>query len=180
LGTACFDEGIPAINSPRMPSVCYNGRCVKSRTTQCRSINNNQNPNESGCDISVNCAKLECTGNTGLNYCPSIWSLSPNDGTPCGASRFCLGGLCKSRSEIPGGGTDPTPKMMCPTGSVNIRSGAGTQYSVIWLAAATEAFEVLNTQLSWALIRAKAGPRCGQSGWALTTSFAACTKAAQC
>jgi hypothetical protein len=79
-----------------------------------------------------------------------------------------------------GGGDGPTSPLHCPTMNMNIRHGSGTQYGVAWMATPAEGFEVSVSVLSWSYVRAKSGPHCGETGWALTASFVACARPVQC
>jgi len=179
IGTSCQDDGIPAINSPRFASVCYKGLCVPSRATQCRSVNQNQNPSSGGCDNGQDCSRLECSQSVSTSWCGLTWSLPPADGTPCGGSvptsKFCIAGVCKLKSDL-----TPGSSYMCPTAALNMRSTSSTSAPILWTSSSSEAFEIVQTSLSWVNVKAKNGGHCGQTAWAQSASFAPCSASVTC
>jgi len=68
----------------------------------------------------------------------------------------------------------------CPTANLNIRSGAGTTYSIYWTASTSDKFQLLSTNGVWHQVKAASGSHCGSTGWAHSDYLQSCSGTGDC
>ncbi len=95
---ACHDFYKSPMTTCANTGYCLRGSCA-SRTYQCTSPNNNQNPTWRGCETSNRCDVVQCRSTASL-VCDTSWFLTAQDGTICGASSQCVAGLCVATAAL--------------------------------------------------------------------------------
>jgi len=68
----------------------------------------------------------------------------------------------------------------CSNANLNIRSGAGTTYSINWVANLGDNFQVLAINGVWHQVKAASGSQCGNTGWAHSDYLVSCSGTGDC
>ena len=116
---ACLDT----YKSPRATCAntgfCLRGDCA-SRGVQCSTLGQQSGLTLTSCESSVRCDRLDCSNGGSCNTFFS--TVSPSNGSQCGASNQCVAGLCVPSAALKDYAWVTGPWTVCTSGATSTRS----------------------------------------------------------